>query len=115
MAVIAAIVLSLGAVGAVVAVETGQKEKRDEIAVPEGKGKSVLRSHERDGEMARNLSVVAAAFAVAACYVGRVRPSARWIFAVAAAICSLLTAARVAETGRSGGELVYHHGVGLRF
>lgn len=115
LAVLAAVALAIGAGGAVFAVETGQKEKRDEIAIPEGQGKEVLRRHERDGVATRNLSLAAAILALAACFLGRVNLPARRFFAVAAAALSLFVAMRIVDTGRTGGELVYYHGVGLRF
>ncbi len=112
---LAAICLALGAAGSIAAVETGHNEKRDEIAVPEGEGKKVLQQHETDGEMVRNLALGAAVLAgVAAFFVKRWPAIARAI-AVATAMVALLAAARVVEAGRTGGELVYHYGVGLRF
>jgi uncharacterized membrane protein len=114
-ALLAAICLALGAAGSIAAVETGHKERRDEIAVPEGDGKKVLQQHERDGEVVRNLALGAAVLAgVAAFFVKRWPAMARAI-AVATAMVALLAAARVVEAGRTGGELVYHYGVGLRF
>jgi hypothetical protein len=114
-ALLAAICLALGAACSIAAVETGHKEKRDEIAVPEGEGKKVLQQHERDGELVRNLALGAAVLAgVAAFFVKRWPTIARAI-AVATAMVALLAAARVVEAGRTGGELVYHYGVGLRF
>jgi uncharacterized membrane protein len=114
-ALLAAICLALGAAGSIAAVETGHKERRDEIAVPEGDGKNVLQQHERDGEVVRNLALGAAVLAgVAAFFVKRWPTIARAI-AVATAMVALLAAARVVEAGRTGGELVYHYGVGLRF
>lgn len=111
----AAICLVLGAAGAVAAVETGHKEKRDEIAVPEGEGKRVLKKHEKDGEATRNLALGAALLATLAAFAGRRWPVVGRAVAVLTAITALLAAARVAETGRTGGELVYQYGVGLRF
>lgn len=109
-------VLLFGAAGAVVAVQTGEREKRDEIAVPEGEGRQVLRRHEKTGEAARNAALVAAVLsaASAAC---RLRPARRMatLLACAAAVGAMFTAWHVAKAGHTGGELVYHHGVGLRF
>ncbi len=114
-ALLAAICLVLGAAGAVAAVETGHKEKRDEIAVPEGEGKRVLKKHEKDGEATRNLALGSAVLAGLAVFAGQRWPVAGRALAVLTAVVALLAAARVAETGRTGGELVYQYGVGLRF
>ena len=114
-ALLAAICLALGAAGSIAAVETGHKEKRDEIAVPEGEGKRVLKQHERDGEAVRNLALGAALLAAAAAFSVARWPGIARAAAVATAIVALFAAARVVDSGRTGGELVYHYGVGLRF
>lgn len=113
---LSAVVLALGAVGAMVAVQTGENERRNEIAVPEGEGRTVLRDHESHGEAARNSALVAA-FLAAAGVVSR-----RFAFrrtavalAVAAAGAALLAAWQASAAGHTGGVLVYQHGVGLRF
>jgi len=111
-----ALVLALGAAGAVVAVQTGEREKRDEIAVPEGEGRVVLRDHENHGESARNAALAAAALAIsaAASRAFSLRRTAV-LFAAAAALAALLAAWQVAAAGHTGGRLVYLYGVGLRF
>lgn len=115
LALLAAICLALGAASSVVAVETGQKEKRDEIAVPEGEGRKVLQRHEADGEAARNIVTGAAVLAGLAAYARRRWPVAARMIAVVTAVVALLAAVRVVEVGHTGGELVYRYGVGLRF
>lgn len=109
-------VLLLGAVGSMAAVWTGEREKRDEIAVPEGEGRSVLRRHQESGEFARNAAVVAAALAAGAA-VSRRRAARRAavFLACGTALVASIAAWKVAEAGHNGGLLVYHHGVGLRF
>lgn len=114
-ALLAAVCLALAAASSVVAVETGQKEKRDEIAVPEGEGRKVLKKHEKDGETLRNLALAAAALAGLAVFSHSRWPAAGRVMAVTAAALALVASARVVEVGRTGGELVYRHGVGLRF
>jgi len=114
-ALLAAICLALGATASVVAVETGHKEKRDEIAVPEGEGRKVLKKHEKDGEATRNLAIGAAVLAGLAALARRRWPVAARTIAVVTALAALLAALRVVEVGRTGGELVYQYGVGLRF
>lgn len=116
LAVLTAAVLLLGAAGAAVAVATGEREKRDEIAVPEGEGREVLRRHESAGELARNSAVLVAVLSTGAA-VGRRRswPRAAVLLAVLAAAGAMFAAWQVAVAGHTGGESVYHHGVGLRF
>ncbi|MFZ4483679.1 MAG: hypothetical protein ACOYOL_06830 [Chthoniobacterales bacterium] len=94
---IAAAALAVGALGALAAVNTGERERSEEIAVPAGEGRRVLDAHEEQGEASRHAGVAAA------------------IVAVAASVLALLAAREVVAAGRPGGELVYHHGVGLRF
>lgn len=115
LALLAAICLALGAAGSVVAVETGHKERRDEIAVPEGEGRTVLNRHEKDGEATRNLATGAAVLACAVVFLLRRWPAAAKVAAIMAAVVAISAAVRLIDTGRTGGELVYHHGVGLRF
>lgn len=116
LAVLTAVVFTLGAAGAVVAVSTGEREKRDEIAVPEGEGREVLRRHENSGEAARNSAVAVAVLSIgAATGRWRSRPRVAALLAVLAAVGAMFVAWQVAVTGHTGGELVYHHGVGLRF
>ena len=115
LALLAAVCLVLGAAGSVVAVETGHKERRDEIAVPEGEGRTVLNRHENDGEATRNLATGAAVLACAVIFLLRRWPAAARVAAIMTAAFALSAAVRVIETGRTGGGLVYYYGVGLRF
>lgn len=109
-------VLLFGAFGSVAAVWTGEREKRDEIAVPEGEGRSVLRRHEESGELARNAALLAATLAAGAA-VSRRRGAVRAAVVLASATAAVASVAawKVVESGHTGGLLVYHHGVGLRF
>lgn len=115
LGVLAAVVLSLGSAGAAVAVYTGQQEKRNEIAVPAGEGRAILRDHEKSGERARNAGAAAAVLALGASMVRwRGWPAAPWL-GVAAAVLAVVAAWQVMVSGQTGGWLVYQHGVGLRF
>lgn len=116
LAWLTAAMLFVGAIGAVAAVQTGEREKRDEIAVPAGEGREVLRRHEHAGEAARN-SALASALLAFATGVFRERSLRRSAFAMACAtaIAASFSAWKSAEAGHTGGILVYHHGVGLRF
>jgi uncharacterized membrane protein len=111
---VAAAALAVGALGALAAVNTGERERSEEIAVPAGEGRRVLDAHEEHGEASRNAGVAAAIVAVAAAFWQGRRGLGR-LLAVAAAVLALLAAREVVAAGRTGGELVYHHGVGLRF
>jgi uncharacterized membrane protein len=111
---ITAAALAVGALGAVVAVNTGERERSEEIAVPAGEGRAVLDAHEEHGEAARNAGVAAAIVAAGAAF-WRTRRFAGRILAVAAAVLALAAAREVVAAGKTGGELVYRHGVGLRF
>jgi len=115
LALLAFVCLTLGVAGAVIAVETGHKEKRDEIAVPEGEGRRVLQKHEKDGEATRNWALGAAILAGLALLSERQWPRLRKTIAVLASVAALLAVVRLVEAGRTGGELVYQYGVGLRF
>ena len=116
LGLLAAAVLSLAAVAAVAAVQTGELEKRDEIAVPEGEGKNVLRRHEDHGEGSRNAALAAALLSAGsvACRRWSTRRKAT-LLACVAAVAAVWGAWQVAQAGHTGGELVYRHGVGLRF
>lgn len=107
----AAILLSLGALGALVAVATGENdEEKVEHAVPSAE--SVLEDHEEWGERARNAAIVAALLAVAAATIAR-RPVGGRVLSVLAAGAALVASYCVAEAGHFGGELVYRHGGGV--
>ncbi len=106
-----AILLVLGASGAMVAVATGEQEGE----MVEGGSQAVervLEEHEEFGEMTRNLAVVAAVLAVAAAALSRVRIAGRGL-SVLAAVAAAAAAYCVAQTGHYGGQLVYRHGAGV--
>jgi uncharacterized membrane protein len=107
----AAIVLSLGAIGAVAAAITGEdEEERVEHAIPSAE--PVLEEHAEWGEGARNAGIVAALLAVAAVVMVRKRLGGR-ILSVSAAVAALVAGYYVAQAGHFGGELVYRHGAGV--
>ena len=108
---LAAIVLVMGAAGAMVAVGTGNQE---EEMVEGGSAalEQVLDKHEELGELTRNIAVVAAVLAVAAAFSSRVRVAGRGL-SVLAALAAVAAAYCVAETGHYGGQLVYRHGAGV--
>ncbi|MEY4300837.1 MAG: hypothetical protein RIR25_2073 [Verrucomicrobiota bacterium] len=106
-----AIVLAAGSGGGVVATWTGEEaeESAESIrAVPE----ALLHEHQEWGEAARNLALVAAAFAIASAAASKVPMFGRGL-ALVAAVCALAAAYSVGQAGHLGGELVYRHGVGV--
>lgn len=111
MPLFAAILLSLGALGAVVATVTGEEEEeRVEHAIPSAE--PVLDEHAGWGEGARNAGIAAALLAVAAAVlVGK--PAVGRVLSVLAACIALVAAYYVAQAGHFGGELVYRHGAGV--
>lgn len=107
----AAVLLSLGAIGAVAATVTGEEEEEKvEHAIPSAE--PVLEEHADWGERARNAGIVAAVFAVIAA-VASGRPVAGRALAVLTASAALVAGYSVAQAGHFGGELVYHHGAGV--
>ena len=108
---IAAVCLSLGAVGSIAATVTGGAD--EEMVGELGQAaENVLEEHEEWGEATRNLAVVAAIFSLAAALLGRFPIPARIVGAIAA-LLALSAAFAVAQTGHYGGQLVYRHGAGV--
>lgn len=107
----AAVLLSLGAIGAVAATVTGEEEEEKvEHAIPSAE--PVLEEHADWGERARNAGIVAAVFAVIAA-VASGRPVAGRALSVLTACAALVAGYSVAQAGHFGGELVYRHGAGV--
>lgn len=107
---LAAILLSLGAIGTVVAVQTGESdgERIGETAATE----QVLDQHEQWAERTQFVAIAAALLAVGALM------TTRWAIVTAGlgaatALAALVAAWCVAETGHYGGQLVYRHGAGV--
>lgn len=111
---IAAVCLSLGAVGSVAATVTGgaDEEMVGELGQP---AENVLEEHEEHeewGETTRNLALVAAVLSIAGALLGRFPIPARVAGAIAA-IIAISASFAVAQTGHYGGRLVYRHGAGV--
>ncbi|MFM8656794.1 MAG: DUF2231 domain-containing protein [Chthoniobacterales bacterium] len=107
----AALLLSLGAVGAVVAAVTGEnEEEKVEHAIPSAE--RLLEEHAEWGEMARNLGLAAAALAIVAAVLAS-KPFFGRAFSVLTALVAFGAAYCVAEAGHFGGDLVYRHGAGV--
>ena len=106
-----ALVLVLGAIGAIVAVETGEREEH-RLPKTTGELHEAFEEHEHAGKRARNFSLVAASLAVLSVFGARWRHVSR-ILAGATAVLALMTAWHVAQAGHYGGVLVYEHGLGV--
>jgi len=106
-----ALILVLGAVGAVVAAQTGEQEEH-RLPKTTGELHEALENHEHAGERARNFSLVAAFLAVLTVIAARWRLVKRML-AGATAVVALMTAYHVAQAGHYGGALVYEHGLGV--
>ena len=108
---LAAVVLALGAGGALVATRTGGQaaELAGEL---NGGGEQVLDEHEEWGERARNAGIVAALLALASAALFRKPVAARSVGA-AAALAAVAAAFSVAQAGHRGGQIVYKYGVGV--
>jgi len=107
----AAVLLSLGAIGAAVAVATGEREEEKvESAIPSAE--LVLEEHAVWGERARDAGILAAVLAVGAPLMAHIPLGGRLLSSLTA--CAALGSAYcVAQAGHYGGELVYRHGAGV--
>ncbi len=108
----AALILSLGAAGAIVAVETGEREA-DRAGELSGAAAHLLDEHAEAGETVRTLGVVTAGLAIFSALLGRFLKVAK-VVALLCAVASLAAGWQVAKAGHYGGQMVYHQGVGIR-
>ena len=106
-----ALILFLGAAGAFVAVQTGEREEH-RLPKTTGELHEAFEHHEHAGKRARNFSLAAASLAVLTVLTSRWRLAKR-ILAAATAVVALMTAYHVAQAGHYGGALVYEHGFGV--
>lgn len=127
---VAAALLVLGSAGAFVAVETGETEMEMAGSLPPV-AEELLDAHEEWAEQTQIVAAIAAVFALGAAGFGLVltRPGSqnfsnvlaganRWTMLATGARATAALGALVAcffiyQTARRGGELVYHHGVGV--
>lgn len=108
---VAAGLLVLGAVGASVAVSTGESDE-EMAGEAAGAPDALLDEHEDWAERTQVAAVIAGVLAVAAAAVLR-WPIVRRFVASAAAVGALVASWCVYETGHRGGRLVYQHGLGV--
>jgi uncharacterized membrane protein len=106
-----ALILFLGAAGAVVAVQTGEREEH-RLPKINGELHQFFENHEHAGKRVRNLSLAAAFLAVLTVMTARWR-LVRNVLAAASALVALMTTYHVAQAGHYGGALVYEYGFGV--
>ncbi len=106
----AAVLLSFGALGAIAAGQTGERE--EDAAEHAAGGKALLKQHETWADRTCSLALVSAGLAIAAVAAARWSRTARGLGAVAA-IVALGAGWCVIQTGHAGGQLVYGHGAGV--
>ena len=107
----AAVILTLGAAGAWVAVETGESDGglvEDSSPAVE----QLIEAHEDWAKRTLTVAVIAAVLAVGAAALFRFPRVARGV-GVAAALAAGVGSWAVYETGHRGGALVYQHGAGV--
>jgi len=107
----AAALLALGAVGAWVAVETGESDGglvEDTAPAVE----QLVEGHEDWAKRTLALTIIAAVIAIGAAAFVRLPRVARGV-GVAAALAAGIASWAVYETGHRGGALVYRHGAGV--
>lgn len=110
---LAGILLTLGAVGAWVSVETGESDG-GLVENRSPQAESLLDAHEDWAERTLAMAVAAAAMAIGSLVLFRFPRAARAV-AVVAALAALGASYSVYETGHRGGALVYQHGAGVEY
>ena len=106
-----ALVLTMGATGAMVATWTGEEEA-EVVGELSGTADKILDEHEEWGERARNFGIGAAVLAILSVLLSRV-PIAGRVLALLAAIVAIAAAVSVSRAGHYGGLAVYKHGIGV--
>ena len=113
---LAAVLLVLGAIGTVVAVQTGERD--GEIVGETPAIEALLDAHEEWAERTQIAAAVVALLAAAAFATTQGAVAARWQMVarglrIATGVGALLAAWCVIQTGHYGGQLVYRHGAGV--
>jgi len=108
---LAAILLTGGAAGAVVATWTGGEDE-EMVGELSQRAEGVLEKHEEWGEFTRNVAIGTAVLALAAAALVAFPKAARGI-SLLTALAAVVASYGVAQTGHYGGQLVYKNGVGI--
>ena len=103
--------LAFGALGAWVAVQTGESDG-GLLDVLGAQAESTLEGHEMWAERTLVIAVIAAVLAIASALSFRFPRGARGVGALAALVACLASFS-VYQTGHRGGALVFHHGAGI--
>jgi uncharacterized membrane protein len=106
----AAILLSLGALGAIVAVQTGESD--GEMVGEKPATESLLDGHETWAKRTQTVAVIGAVVALAAAAAAS-WPAAARLLGIGTAVVAIGAAWCVFQTGHRGGQLVYQHGAGV--
>ena len=105
-----ALFLTLGAIGALAAVWSGDHAKETTGLLSET-AENLLDQHAELAHQARNFAVAAALFAVISAFV-KLKGVFRYGPPLVTALISMICVWYIVETGHLGGKMVYHHGVG---
>jgi uncharacterized membrane protein len=108
--VVTAVLFGLGAIGTVVAVQTGEKE--GELVNESAAIEPVLEQHEEWAERTQIAAIAIAVLALAATLTLRWPLVARGLN-IATAVGAFAVTWCVVQTGHYGGQLVYRHGAGV--
>lgn len=109
--ILAAALLTLGALGAWVAVQTG-KSDGGLLVTLSPQAEALLDQHQDWGQRTLFIALAAAIIAIASAVLIRFPRLAR-ITAAAAALTAVTASYGVYQTGHRGGALVFHHGAGV--
>lgn len=113
LVVTTAVILGLGAVGALAAAWSGEED--EEAAEHAGPGaERVFEEHEEWGERARNAAIVAALAAGFAVFAHKRLPRLARAATTLTAALAIAASWCVIQAGHYGGLLVYQHGVGVK-
>jgi len=105
------VLLVLAAIGTMVATWSGG-EARHAVGVLPPVTAQLVHNHAEWGETTRNIAIATAILAVAGLWI-KAGPRLDLAFRFLLFAMTLIATLSVIQTGRLGGEMVYHHGVGI--
>lgn len=105
------ILLVLAAIGTMAATWTGGEARHALGNLPTATAQ-LVHDHAEWGETTRNLAMAAAVLAVVGLWF-KGSPRVALVFRFLVLIVALIATLSVIQTGRLGGEMVYHHAVGI--
>ncbi len=110
--VISAVMITLGALGAIAATWSGENDG-EMVESNSPAVETILEQHEEWGERTRNAAIVAAMLGISSVALTRKFPKLARGLSFATAVVAIGASFCVAETGHYGGQLVYKHGAGV--